>query len=105
MFHGIRGGKTIYDLRRREITVMEDPVTGPRGVQFKEATVRVAKTVTAQALLRKVGSSSSCHQVEPCVLNDYWSELVWFYKSRIPPALDCLLKKVMGEDEVPAEKR
>ena len=107
MFHGIRGGKTVYDLRRGEVTVMEDPATGRRGVQFKEAT-GVAKTVTAEALLRKAGSSSQCHHVEPCVINEYWSELLWFYKSKLPPASDTVLKKVMGEqsfNEVPPNNR
>ena len=90
-WHLIRGSSQIYDVRRGELTIVHDPATGTRGVRYKEALQK--KTRTATDILKRCGSSSAAHHVEPVVWNSAWADILQLYYAVLPPAGDCVISK------------
>ena len=81
------------------------PRTERRGVLYKESLV--TKTRHADAVLRKLGSSTSSNLVDPIIWNEAWADIVGLYKEKLAPAGFTVLEKVVDrgllQDSTPAE--
>ena len=90
--HALRGGRTAYDLRRGELTIMANPDRpGEYGVQYSPR-VGTNKTQNAKAVIKACGSNSAGHLIQPIVWSNEWADILQQFKSVTP---NCAYKTIV----------